>query len=182
MPRTNGVASQQTMLSPDKWLAVLRIVVGFWFVKSVLTKITIALAWGVLPVPAASDRRITTMPRLIMKYAAANPFSSYRFFLLGTVVPHARLFATLTGLGEVVIGIGLTFGLFTVLASAIGLVQVVFYGLAVQHTSPGQQGFHILLFVCMVAFMAARAGRKWGVDGWLRARRSTSALARLPLG
>lgn len=182
MPTTDEFVSPQTMRAPDKWLAVLRIVVGLWFLKSILTKITIALAWGVLPVPAASDRWITTMPRLLAKYAAANPFTSYRSFLLGTVVPHATLFATLTGIGEVVVGIGLTFGLFTVLAAAIGLVQVVFYGLAVQHTTPGQQGFHLLLFVCMVAFIAARAGRTWGVDGWLRGRHARSALGRLPLG
>lgn len=182
MPRIDEFVAPPTMREPDKWLAVLRIVVGLWFLKSILTKITIALAWGVLPVPAASDRWITTMPRLITQYAAANPFPSYRSFLLSTVVPHARLFATLTGIGEVVIGIGLTFGLFTVLTAAIGLVQVVFYGLAVQHMSPGQQGFHILLFVCMVAFIAARAGRTWGADGSLRGRHARSALGRLRLG
>lgn len=177
MPRSGA-----TMRAPDRWLAVLRIVVGLWFFKSIFTKFAIVLAWGVLPVPATTGRWIATMPRLIAKYAAGNPFPAYKAFLLGTVVPHARLFATLTGLGEVAIGIGLTFGFLTVLAAILGLIQVIFYGFAVQHTSPGQQGFHILLFACMIAFLVARAGRTWGVDGWLRRNRPHSLLSRLPLG
>ena len=38
------------------------------------------------------------------------------------------------------------------------------YGLATQWMSPGQQGFHIVLFALMLAFFFARAGRTWGLD------------------
>ena len=168
------------MRAPDRWLAVLRIAVGLWFLKSILTKFAIVLAWGLVPVPAATDWWIATMPKLIARYAAGNPFPAYRVFLLGTVIPHARVFATLTALGEVAVGIGLTLGLLTTLAAALGLVQVTFYGLAVQHTSPGQQGFHLLLFACLIAFIGARAGRTWGVDGWVRRRHPRSVFARRP--
>ena len=41
------------------------------------------------------------MPKLIAKYAADNPFPSYKGFLLDTVIPHSHVFATLTALGEV---------------------------------------------------------------------------------
>ncbi|MBA3555819.1 MAG: hypothetical protein H0W29_13815, partial [Gemmatimonadales bacterium] len=41
---------------PAEWLAVLRIAVGLYFVKSLVTKMTIALLGGFLPVPAVSER------------------------------------------------------------------------------------------------------------------------------
>jgi uncharacterized membrane protein YphA (DoxX/SURF4 family) len=174
-------AAHSAMHAPERWLAVLRIVVGCWFAKSLFTKLTIALAWGFLPVPAASPRWLATMPKLIGRYAAANPFPAYREFLLDTVVP-SHAFAHLTAIGEVAVGLSLVLGLLTVLGAAAGAVQVIFYGFAVQHTSPGQQGFHVMLLAMMIAFLFARAGRRWGLDGWLRARHPRSALARLPLG
>lgn len=169
------------MRSPERWLAVLRIVVGCWFAKSLFTKLTIALAWGFLPVPAASPRWLATMPKLLARYAAENPFPAYREFLLDTVAP-SHAFAHLTAIGEVAIGLSLVLGLFTVLGAAAGAAQVIFYGLAVQHTSPGQQGFHVMLLAMMIAFLFTRAGRRWGLDGWLRARHPRSLLARIPLG
>jgi uncharacterized membrane protein YphA (DoxX/SURF4 family) len=37
------------MKVPQIWLAVLRIVVGAWFLKAVWTKLTVEFAWGVVP-------------------------------------------------------------------------------------------------------------------------------------
>jgi hypothetical protein len=34
----------------------------------------------------------------------------------------------------------------------------------------GQQGFHLLLTTSMILFLVTRAGRVWGIDGWLLAR------------
>ena len=59
------------MRFPDRWLAVLRIAVGVWFLKALWTKLSITLLWGVLPVPIASDRWIQTMPTLVARYADA---------------------------------------------------------------------------------------------------------------
>ena len=77
-------------------------------------------------------------------------------------------------------GIGLTLGLMAGLASIIGLLLVVNYGLATQWMSPGQQGFHIVLFFLMVAFFFARSGRTWGIDAWLARRKLLSLLSRRP--
>jgi hypothetical protein len=33
--------------------------------------------------------------------------------------------------------------------------------------SSNQQGFHLVLVSCMLVFILARAGRAWGLDGWL---------------
>jgi YVTN family beta-propeller protein len=167
------------MRYPQRWLAVLRLTVGLWFLKSIVTKVGIALVAGFVPVPVASARWIATMPRLIEKYAADNPFPAYKAFLLGSVVPN-HAYAHLTALGEVAVGLSLTLGLLTELGAAFGAVQVIMYGLAVQHMSSGQQGFHVMLLAMMVAFLFAHAGRCWGLDGWVWRRWSARSFAWRP--
>jgi YVTN family beta-propeller protein len=162
------------MRHPDRWLAALRLTVGAWFLKSLFTKIAIGFVARFIPVPEASPRWIATMPKLIARYAADNPFPAYKAFLLGTVVPN-HTFAHLTALGEVAVGLSLTLGLLTEVGAVFGALQVIMYGLAVQHMSAGQQGFHVMLLAMMLAFLFAHAGRTWGLDAWLWPRlRGTS--------
>jgi thiosulfate dehydrogenase (quinone) large subunit len=166
---------------PAKWLAVLRIAVGLYFVKSLVTKMSLILAGGILPVPVVSDRWMSVMPKIVAKQASENPLLFYKHFLEGTVLTHSDTFAHLTAWGETVVGLGLTLGLLTGVASLIGLVLVTNYGLATQWMSPGQQGFHMLLFVLMIAFFFSRAGRTWGLDGWLASSKPGSVLTRRPI-
>ena len=176
------VGMAPAMRSPERWLAVLRIAVGVWFAKALFTKLSVTLLWGVLPVPSASDRWMHVMPLLVGKYAEGNPVGFFREFMQHTVLAHSGLFAQLTAFGETAVGLGLVFGCLTALASGIGLFLVVNYGLAVQWQGSAQQGFHYMLITSLVVILAARAGRTWGVDGWVRARRPAWWLARLPLG
>ena len=173
-------APSTTMSNPAQWLALLRIVVGLYFVKSLITKMGIVMLGGVLPLPAVSERWLTVMPKIVAKQASENPLSFYKHFLEGTVIPHSSVFAQLTAWGETVTGLGLTLGLLTGLASLAGLILVINYGLATQWMSPGQQGFHLVLFFLMLAFFFARAGRTWGFDGWLARRKQGSLLSRRP--
>jgi uncharacterized membrane protein YphA (DoxX/SURF4 family) len=168
------------MSHPADWLALLRIVVGLYFVKSLVTKMSVLLLGGVLPIPAVSERWLTVMPKIVAKQASENPLSFYKQFLEGTVLQHSNVFAQLTAWGETVVGIGLTLGLLTGVASVVGLMLVVNYGLATQWMSPGQQGFHLTLFFLMLAFFFARAGRRWGLDGWMARRKPQSILTRRP--
>jgi uncharacterized membrane protein YphA (DoxX/SURF4 family) len=177
----NATRPPVTMAHPDKWLAFLRIVVGLYFVKSLITKMSIVLAGGFLPVPAVSERWITVMPKIVAKQAAENPIAGYKQFLEGTVLTHPELFAQLTAWGETAVGLGLTLGLLTGLSSLVGLILVTNYGLATQWMSPGQQGFHLVLFALMLSFFMARAGRVWGLDARIGARKPESFLARRPM-
>src|SRR6476659_103510 len=95
-----------TMDHPAEWLAVLRIVVGLYFVKSLVTKMTIVLLGGIIPFPAVSERWITVMPKIVAKQASENPLAFYKNFLEGVVLPNSNLFAHLTAWGETVTGIG----------------------------------------------------------------------------
>ncbi len=169
-----------TMSHPTEWIAVLRIVVGLYFVKSLVTKMTVVMLGGVLPIPAVSARWIEVMPKIVTRQASENPIAFYKHFLESTVLPNSTMFAQMTAWGETVVGIGLTLGLLTGLASLIGLVLVTNYGLATQWMSPGQQGFHLILFFLMLAFFLSRAGRVWGLDAWLARRKPHSLLTRRP--
>lgn len=173
--------SAVTMSHPAEWLAILRIVVGLYFVKSLITKMSLVALGGVLPVPAVSARWLEVMPKIVTKQASENPIAFYKHFLEATVIPNSNLFAQLTAWGETVVGIGLTLGLLTGLASLVGLILVLNYGLATQWMSTGQQGFHLVLFFIMLAIFFARAGRVWGLDAWLARRNPRSLLARRPL-
>ena len=164
-----------------EWLAVLRVAVGLYFVKTLVTKMSIVLAGVVLPVPAVSDRWLATMPKIVAKQASENPIAFYKQFLEDVVLKHSDVFAHLTAWGETVAGLGLTLGFCTGLASLVGLALVTNYGLATQWRSPGQQGFHLLLFTLMLAFFFSRAGRRWGLDGLIAERRPGSWLTRRPV-
>ena len=163
------------MLAAQAWLALLRVVVGAWFLKAVWTKLTMGLAWGVLPYPMVSARFVGFHPKRVAEFAAGNPIGWYKDFLEHIVLPHAALFATLQVWGEVAVGIGLTIGLATRLSALVGLYLAVNFGLASQWMSFGQQGFHLLLVTSMVIFIGAGAGRAWGVDAVLLRRAGPGA-------
>ena len=152
------------MIHTERWVVVLRVVVGAWFVKAVWTKFTLGFLWGVIPYPAVSPRFLAFHPKRIAEFAAGNPVGWYKEFLEGTVLPHSRVFATLQTFAEAAVGLGLILGLLTGLTALVGLFLSLNYGLASQWMSFGQQGFHVLLVTSMIIFLFARAGRRWGVD------------------
>lgn len=170
-----------TMHAPGRWLAFLRIVVGLWFVKSVLTKLEWLFLGGILPIPVATQRWINFLPKKLTEFASNNPLDWYQDFLMGTAIPKAKLFAYLTAYGETAVGVGLTLGLLTGLAAVLGLLIMANYFLASFWIGFCQQGFHLLLIASLVAFLGSRAGRTWGLDGWLRRRFPRSILTKIPI-
>jgi uncharacterized membrane protein YphA (DoxX/SURF4 family) len=155
------------MSHPSRWLAVLRIVVGLWFLKALWTKLDLVFLGGFFPFLGVEPRWIESMPHIIAKQAAENPIAWYKAFLENTVIPHAVLYAQLTAWGEALVGISLTLGLWAGLGALGGLWLSLNYGLASQHTSPASLGFHYMLISVMVVLFLARSGRAWGLDGWL---------------
>lgn len=176
------MSGEPRMRYPERGIVLLRIVVGLWFVKSFVTKLGVVWVGGLVPLPGANPRWLAVMPKLLARYAEGNPIDAYRQFLVDTVLPNGRLFAHLTAVGETAVGIGLTLGLLTVLASAIGLCLVSVYGLATFWQGASQQGFHLLLATSLLVFIGVRAGREWGIDRWIVERRPRSLPARLLLG
>lgn len=164
---------------PARWLAVLRIVVGLWFIKGMWTK----WVWvgGFLPIPVATDRWVESMSRIVTGYAESTPIDWYRAFLEQVVLPNAELFANLTAIGEVAVGIGLIFGLLGGVAAMIGLLLTSAYVLGGLGQPLHRQGLRFIVWFAMLAFLFARAGRVWGVDGWIVRRYPGSVLTRFPI-
>lgn len=153
---------------------MLRIAVGLWFLKSILTKLEPGLLAGWFPALVPTERWLGFLPGRLAEYAAGNPLELYAAFLDRFAVPNAASFAHLTAWGEGAVGIGLTLGLCTRAAAAIGILLMLNYFLASFWMGPSQQGFHLILLVCMVVFLGAGAGRRWGVDGLFPRKRELS--------
>src|SRR5215831_1444421 len=149
-----------SMLGTQGWIALLRIVVGAWFLKAVWTKLTIASVWGI-PLPAVSQRFIGFQPKRVAEFAAGNPVGWYKDFLENIVLPNAALFAKFQTYGEVAIGIGLILGFCVGLTALVGLFLTVNYGLATQWMSFGQQGFHVMLVTSMIVRRASSTHGRW---------------------
>src|SRR5712691_9631268 len=115
------------MKVPQIWLAVLRIVVGAWFLKTVWTKLTVEFAWGVVPYLAVSPRFLGFQPKRVAEFANGNPVVWYKQFLEDTVLPHAWLFANLQAYGEAAVGIALLLGFCIGLSDLLGLFIALTY-------------------------------------------------------
>ena len=99
----------------------------------------------------------------------------YRPFLEGVVQPNALLFSQLVTIGELVVAVSLTLGLFTRLGGILGmwlnLNYMLMKGLANNAGSNDR-----LFFLAELVFAVTAAGLVWGLDGKL-----SSLFARNPL-
>jgi uncharacterized membrane protein YphA (DoxX/SURF4 family) len=159
-------------------LAIIRVVVGGWFLKAAFTKLTLDYLW-LLPYPTVTQRFINFLPKRVAEFASENPVLWYQQFITQTVIPHATLFAFLETFGEVGVGLGLTLGLLTGFSALVGLLMSINFFLATQWMSFSQQGFHIVLAACMLGFIIGRAGRAWGLDALILKRWNNPWLRRL---
>ncbi len=155
----------------ERALAAVRMVMGAWFAKGVVTKLSLVLLGGFLPLPAASGRWHGVMPKLLSKYIATTPFPWYHDFVTNVVLPHSALFAQLTAFGETAVGLGLLLGLATPVAAVVGLLLVLNYGIATMGAGSSNVGFHLMLATGMLAVLFGGAWRVWSLDGWIAGRR-----------
>jgi thiosulfate dehydrogenase [quinone] large subunit len=114
------------------------------------------------------------MVRWSLALADSHPVPAYGRLIRGLIAPNARWFPYLIVLGELGVGLGLTFGFLTPLSAAVGIFMNLNYvslaGARPRDPSlnPGYeveqgQNFMMLAIEIVVFFMAA--GCTWGVDG-----------------
>ena len=168
------------MSHPSRWMAVLRILVGLWFVKALWSKMDVILMGGFVPFLGVEPRWIEAMPGIVARQAAENPILWYKAFLEQTVLTHSTLFAEMTAWGEVFAGVSLTLGCFAGLGALAALWLSINYGLASSHLSPASLGFHYMLVIVLGVLFLARSGRAWGLDGWIAWRWPESVLTWRP--
>src|SRR5437879_8122464 len=101
------------MSAPETWLALLRVVVGAWFLKAVWTKLVLEFLSGVVPYPVVSERFLAFHPKRVAEFAAGAPVGWYKDVLATTVRPQSRLLGTLQAYAEAAGGLGLVVGLLT---------------------------------------------------------------------
>lgn len=97
-------------------------------------------------------------------------------FLRDVVAPHAEVFAILVAIGDLAVGISLALGLLTRLGGSLAILRA-----ATNIAIAGKLGMDVIGFNAMLAFaggmaIATAAGRRWGVDAYLRRRWPDSRL------
>ncbi|HTX53259.1 MAG TPA: DoxX family protein [Candidatus Baltobacteraceae bacterium] len=104
------------------------------------------------------------LPQL-QRFVASTPHAWYRDWLTGVVVPHERLFAILTALGETGIAIALILGALTRFSAVVGIFVIGNYLFAKGFWNPAalyDKDFLVLLLVLVLA-----GGGRWALDRWL---------------
>lgn len=97
-------------------------------------------------------------------------FTFYKAFLEGIVLPHFTLFGYLTFLTEVVLGLSLLLGCFTVLGGIGGALWQLNIALG-SYSVPGEwYWIWFLLIIPHLVFAQSRAGRTLGIDHLLSIR------------
>ena len=155
------------MTVAERWLAVLRVLMGLLFLESGVHKMSWGGAGERLAIPAVSRRWQEALPKRLLEFAEKNPIGWYRAFLYHTAIPNGRLFASLVAWGELLLGFALTFGLLARLASFAGFFLAGNYFLADFWMGPCQRNLGLLLLTIFLILGSANAGRLWGVDRWL---------------
>src|SRR5215207_11579001 len=85
----------------------------------------------------------------------------YAWFLENVVIPNAALFSYLVTFGEILVGLGLVFGLFTGIAAFFGAFMNASFIFA------GTVGANPLMFIMAILLMLAwRVAGYWGLDRW----------------
>ena len=92
------------MSHPSRWLAVLRILVGLYFVKALWTKLDLVFLGGFFPWLGVEPRWIEAMPQIVTRQAAENPILWYKAFLEHTVLPNSVMFAKMIAWAETLVG------------------------------------------------------------------------------
>jgi uncharacterized membrane protein YphA (DoxX/SURF4 family) len=148
-------------------LAVLRIGYGILWLQQTL--------WKVPPdFGMASGGGLFYWTKEMVKYSFLPP---HRFFVEQIVLPHFILFAWLTLLTELFIGVSHVLGIFGRLGAlaALGMSSNLLIGLA-RH--PGEWPWsYIMLVGFALLFLSVHPGRVLGLDGWLSRRLGKPALA-----
>jgi thiosulfate dehydrogenase [quinone] large subunit len=104
---------------------------------------------------------------LVQTMASGNPWHFYQQFLLTVVLPHASIFAYLTLVGNVAIGVCLFVGLLTPYAAAVAMLLNVNYALAGGWMDRMDYSLNAALFFAEIVVVALAAGRLLGIDAAL---------------
>ena len=153
-------------------IATLRIFVGIFF-----------LLFGEYKVFGTAFTLHGGFEEWIRSFLAQGVYPWMAPVLRDVVLPHARVCAFLAGYGELLIGLGLIFGVLTRLASIFGILMMLLLWL-----SAGYPGPHVALWRyfgaslewsvfagCFAAFLIGEPEARWSLAARRKARRGSAA-------
>lgn len=152
-------------LTVVQWLAILRIGVGLWWLKSFLHK-------------PHRDFVNGDMVNWTLSLADNHPVPAFGRIIRGLVGPNASWFPYLVLLGELAVGIGMTLGFLTPIAILVAIFlnlnYILLAGVKPKDISVNQayqceqgQNWNMIVAEVVLFFMVAAAGCTWSVDGAL---------------
>ena len=100
---------------------------------------------------------------------SGRPYAFFLPFLEDTVLPHVLVFAVLVTMGELFVGLSLTFGVATRLGAAVGMLLAFNYACLYGNTLLPVEG-NWLYFCYLIPVLVGAAGRSFGLDYWLHRR------------
>lgn len=139
----------------------------------VLLRLTAGFIWLFEAYPHVVDREAYLgggFAAMVQSAAAGHPMQLYADFLQRVVIPSAGIFAYLSLVGSLFVGVGLVLGLLTPYACLTGLVLSFIYALGSGWMNRDVAALNILLIVSMAILLALRAGQTAGVDVVLERR------------
>lgn len=151
------------ILTVEQWLAILRIGIGLWWLKSVLHK-------------PLRDFISEDMVNWTLSLADNHPVPAYGKLIRRLVEPNASWFPYLVVLGESAVAIGLIFGFLTPISLIVALFLNLNY-LALAGVRPKdinvnksyqcEQGQNYVMIVSELTLLATVSWAVWSVDSLL---------------
>jgi len=145
----------------ERGLALLRIVVGLWLLRSALSH----LVWT--PWPWAADAWVYTVTADLAGHALDHPSFWVRYFIQQALLPNAEVYVGLSVVLELLAGISLTFGLLTVPGALLAALLALAGGILTHYQGNVLLGFYLMQGAAALVFLFTRAGRRWGFDAFL---------------
>lgn len=93
-----------------------------------------------------------------------NSFGLFRPFLESVVLPNAKLFAVLVGIGETLIGVAMILGLATRYAAVCGAIMVACFWMTKGQGLLNAQNHDAVWFLIFIVLGGLHAGRTFGLD------------------
>jgi len=151
------------ILTVEQWLAILRIGIGLWWLKSVLHKPLREFVSG-------------QMTNWTLALADNHPVPAYGRLIRKTVEPNASWFPYLVVLGEAAVAIGLILGFLTPISLLVAIFLNLNY-IALAGVRPKdinvnkcyqcEQGQNYVMIVAEVTLLATNSCAVWSVDALL---------------
>ncbi len=145
-------------------ILLLRLTVGWIFLYAGIEKL-----FGATPFTAAGFLKMGTLgttSALVAKGTVVNPTHDF-WVALAASHPWIDIVNVLVPYGQIAIGLALILGLATRFAGAMGVLMMLFIGVASWSFANGVMNYHFLLVVSTIVLALVAAGEVYGLDAYV---------------